>query len=990
MTIPQKCSQEFEELAETVVKELFKGSGAQITRTRRHKDGGYDIVAQYSDGSVEQKVYFECKLRSSNLNLRDIAANVIIAFNEGAVGLVALTNYDYTSQAAEQIGQFYQKTILNVKIIVGAEIKRIILKNNIQVSEDLLSILKDTSTMRKDTMSFLRIDLSKQNAYTQIFQKDPLQNQVAETFLDTLMFRESETALRQLQQGYTVLVSGYAGVGKSTFIFSVLNRCPCRQVHLDGALYTTQEQLLLELLMQIWGIPERFLIANLEEDHLNAISSRIGGEENDTETAQIIRSIVNPSNAELGHSIQYNYLICQYLLSLLNIHKNNTQYVFYLENIQFCRPEIFHLLVYLIKLLNKSGIGCVVEYKNGEYAVPSENELLPEIKHLERCISVNIDILDRPQALAYLKYVKPDLPHVTAKMILSLVGCRLYNLALTLNYLKQRTIDFDDPHQIAMELSALTPNDIPNIVSKTFPFYRQKYGALFDLMALLHGPTPLEFLSVVNVDDSEADELVNEQIVICKSGHIVPANEFVLREILHSIHPFRTGHRKIANSILAFTDKDPKQYQSARIYMLYHTERYENALTLLNQYIPRLRKERQYSVLIEYLDIAIDSAQKLKDYERYISFIVQQLDIMVLKKDISSPKAANRLNELSKQLSSRRVREGAERFRLAHDYFLGKRMFKLGCLSADEPAFQINKLHYEDCVSGRYSDNTEDWLGRVCCNYAIFVKETQGNVPALSIFQQALAALPDSFELQREYYSHEACMRLYDAPGESYSFYQKILNMFDRQPDRCALPFHERGDVAMSLLLSGQFDEAIRAAQESVELADSYGVWDEVGRITNIEGCAWLCVGDEQRAEKLFAESTSLMERSGYRLYCWRSRLNELQMKLYTPRDKQGLRLFLQRTYDNFKALLQKKVLQLVSLPTDEFVKTREYHALLVFGKCFRLMGDSEEETIVTEFGLEPIKGIYLGHIREITERPDHRAIKDSPYFCRGKIFMVG
>lgn len=990
MTIPQKCSQEFEELAETVVRELFKGSGAQITRTRRYKDSGYDIVVQCSDGNVEQKIYFECKLRSSNLNLRDIAANVIIAFNEGAVGLVALTNYDYTAQAAEQIGQFYQKTILNIKIIVGAEIKRIVLRNNIQVSEDLLSILKEAATTRKDTMPFLRIDLSKQNAYTQILQKEALQNQVSETFLDTLMFRESEVALQQLQQGYTVLVSGYAGVGKSTFISSILNRCLCRQVHLDGMLYTTQEQLLLELLMQIWGIPERFLIANLEEDHLNAISSRIGGEENDTETAQIIRSIVNASNAGLGHSIQYNCLICRYLLSLLNIHKNNIQYVFYLENIQFCRPEIFHLLVYLIKLLNSSKIGCIVEYKDGEYALQSENELLPEIEHLEHYISVNIDVLDNSQALAYLKYVKPDLPQATAKMILSLVGCRLYNIALTLNYLKQRTIDFDDPHQIAIELSALTPNDIPNIVSKTFPFYRQKYRALFDLMALLRGPVPLEFLPVAEVEDDEADKLVNEQIVICKSGHIVPANEFVLREILRSIYPFRTGHRKIANRILEFTDKDPEQYQSARIYMFYHIERYDNALALLNQYIPRLKRERQYSALIEYLDIAIDSAQKLKDYGRYVSFIVQQLDIMVLKKDITNSKAADRLSELSQMLSSRRIREGADRFQLAHDYFLGKRMFKLGRLSADEPVFQINKLHYEDCVSGRYSDNAEDWLGRVCCNYAIFVKETQGNVPALSVFQQALAALPDSFELRREYYSHEACMRLYGAPGEACSFYRKVLKMFDRQPGRCALPFHERGDVAMSLLLSGQFDEAIWAAQESVELADSYGVWDEVGRITNIEGCAWLCAGDEQKAEELFAESTSIMERSGYRLYCWRSRLNELQMKLCTPGNKQGLRPFLRKTYDDFKALLQNKVLQLVSLPTGEFVKTREYHALLAFGKCFRLMGDFAEETIVAEFGLEHIKDVYLGHIRELTERPDHRVIEDSPYFCKGKIFMVG
>ena len=990
MTIPQKCSQEFEELAETVVRELFRGSGAQITRTRRHKDGGYDIVAQCSDGNIEQKIYFECKLRSSNLNLRDIAANVIIAFNEGAVGLVALTNHDYTAQTAEQIGQFYQKTILNVKIIVGAEIKRIISRNNIQVSKDLLSILKEAATTRNDTMPFLRIDLSKQNAYTQILQKNPLQNQVSETFLDTLMFHESQAALQQLQQGYTVLVSGYAGVGKSTFISSLLNRCSCYQVHLDGVLYTTQEQLLLELLMQIWGIPERFLIANLEEDHLNAISSRIAGEENDTETAQIIRAIVNASNTDIGHSIQYNCLICRYLLSLLNIHKSNTRYVFYLENIQFCRPEIFHLLVYLIKLLNKSGIGCIVEYKEGEYAVPSENELLPEIEHLEHYTPVTVNILDNSQALKYLKYVKPDLTQTTAKMILSLVGCRLYNLALTVNYLKQRMIDFDDPHQITMELSALTPNDIPNIVSKTFPFYHQRYRALFDLMALLHGPVPLEFLPVVDVEEDEADKLVNEQIVICKSEYIVPANEFVLREILRSIHPFRMGHRTIANRILAFTDKNPEQYQSARIYMFYHIERYDSALALLDQYIPRLRRERQYSALIEYLDIAIDSAQKLRDYEGYISFIVQQLDAMVLKKDITSPKAADRLNELSQMLSSCWIRDGVDRFQLAHDYFLGKRMFKLGRLSADEPVFQINKRHYEDCVSGRYSDNTEDWLGRVCCNYALFVKEMQGNVPALLVFQQAIVALPDSFELRREYLSHEACMRLYDAPGEACSLYQEVLKMFDCQPDRCALPFHEWGDVAMSLLLSGQFNQAIRAAQESIELADSYGVWDEVGRITNIEGCAWLCAGDEKKAEKLFAESTSLMERSGYRLYCWRSRLNELQMRLCTSENERGLRPFLQRTYNDFKALLQNKVLQLGSLPADEFVKTREYHALLAFGKCLHFMGDSAEETIVTEFGLEHIKDIYLGHIREMTENPDHHVIEGSPYFCRGKIFMVG
>ena len=488
----------------------------------------------------------------------------------------------------------------------------------------------------------------------------------------------------------------------------------------------------------------------------------------------------------------------------------------------------------------------------------------------------------------------------------------------------------------------------------------------------------------------EIDSLIDEQIVFCKSSHIVPANEFVLQEILHGIYPLRPSHVQIAECLLDFTTQRPEQYQSAQIYMLYHTEQYDKALSLLSAYIVQLKQERQYSALIDFLDIAIDISQKMKFYEKYASFLVQQLDVMVLKKDIVGSKAGERISELSWVLSSRRLKTDAKVFQMAHDYFHGKRVFKQGRLNSDEPAFQVNKRHYEDCVSGRYLNNAGDWLGRVCCNYAMFVKEMQGNAPALSVFQSALDAIPDSFELLREYYSHKACIRLFDTPGEAYTFYQRVLEMFESQPNRCALPFHERGDIAMSLLLSGKFDEAIGAAEESVDLADSYGVWDEVGRIINIEGCAWLCVGDEQKAERLFVESTALMERSGYKLYCWRSRLNELQMKLCIAEDKQRLQPFLQRTYQDFVVLLQSKIREMASQPGDDFIKSREYHALLVFGKCSRLMNIPMEEKIITELGLEAISDTYHSHIEELIKRPNHRVIAGSPYFRSGKIMMVG
>ena len=98
MTGAQEEFGKFEKISEHIVKYIFRDTDAKITQTAPTKDGGYDIVAECVDGKSTKKIYFECKMRSSNLNLRDIAANVIIAFNEGAVTLVVFTNYNYTVQ----------------------------------------------------------------------------------------------------------------------------------------------------------------------------------------------------------------------------------------------------------------------------------------------------------------------------------------------------------------------------------------------------------------------------------------------------------------------------------------------------------------------------------------------------------------------------------------------------------------------------------------------------------------------------------------------------------------------------------------------------------------------------------------------------------------------------------------------------------------------------------------------------------------------------
>lgn len=989
MTDPQKYNEEFEKIAEKVVAYLLKDIDVEIRPTSRNKDGGYDIVARCFDGTSQHKIYFECKLRGSNLNLRDIAANVVIAFNEGAVCLVAMTNYDYTPQLDEQMQKFYQKTILNVKIIIGSELRKIIDDNQIAASAGLLGLFKRKKSFRKKTSGLLQLDFGSSDLYKQFLYKDTRRNTSDDIFLAKLMADQISRALEQLQAGRALLVFGFAGVGKSSFIKAVLQRLPCWQIHIDALLYETKEQLLLDLLIQIWGIPERKLLTGLTEEYIKAISTFLDGQENDKETAQVIRAILSGPEAGDVHSIRYNRLICHYIIHLLTMHRLEYNYIVFVEHLQFANEEIQRLAVYLIKVLQNRQIGCVIEGRLEEYDSGIRYDPLNELSGLSDLDTITIDILTPEEGVDFLRHMDPDIPQSTARIIVNKVGSRPYNLALILEHFKRLGIDSKNIRQIAQEVEMLTPNDLPNIIGKVLPLYRQKNPFLFHLLGLLQGRLPLELFYDMTSQDEELDQLFSEQILVYSQDHIIAANEFVLRQITECLYPPRLGPLKAAKDLLKRTAKDAEQFLWIRIRLLYYTQCYRETISALDQYLAILWRTRQYSALIEYLDIAVDSAAKLHMLEKQASYLIQQLEAMVIKKEIAGPKAAGCLDELAKLLDNQNLGENHYTFQLAHDYFCGKQAFKSGCISAEEKFFAVSRQHYEDCISGKSQENDGDWLGRICCIYALFIKELYGNDAALKVFQEACAALPDSFELRREYNSHMGCMLLYTAPLKAYKYYQTIIRSIESHPSG-TLPFHEYGDVAMSLLLARKLPEAVEQAAEGIALADSYGVTDEVGRIANIKGCALLCMGRLSEAKEQFVEATVAMERSGYHLYCWRSRLNLVQIKLNASDSPREQIDFLYETYFDFKKLLQTKVKDLAQVLGDGLFRTREYHALLAFARCFRLLDCPKEAEIANIFGLGELTPAYLQHVETLVTCPGEKVIEDSPYFAQRIIFMVG
>ena len=166
----KEYSDTFETLSKSIVKYLLRDVDTEIVQTKSKKDGGYDIIVKCQDGNTRKCALFECKLRKANLNLRDIAANVIIAFNHGAVSFIVIANYDFTKQTGEELIDFCQNATLNIKIIIGAELKHILKESCIDITDELYSYISEKKTMRKKEFKALRINF-EEDIIQQIFPK---------------------------------------------------------------------------------------------------------------------------------------------------------------------------------------------------------------------------------------------------------------------------------------------------------------------------------------------------------------------------------------------------------------------------------------------------------------------------------------------------------------------------------------------------------------------------------------------------------------------------------------------------------------------------------------------------------------------------------------------------------------------------------------------------------------------------------------------------
>jgi hypothetical protein len=989
----QKEYARFEELSEYIVKHIFKNTNAVIKRTQPTKDGGYDIVAECNNEQISQKVYFECKLRNKNLNLRDIAANVIIAFNEGAVALVAFINHDYTVQVDEQFSHFIKKTALKIKIIMGDDINLLIHKYNIPLSDKLSKLITTTRSRRKTIDSLLQIDFSKENLHEQILCKmQPCTRTSDFGFIPKQQKAKIFGAKTILQQGGLLVVSGFLGIGKHTFVESVISELGYIRISIDASLHITQERALLDILFNIWGISASNIIEDFTDTHIDMIIERLNNRIKNKKTLNILRRIFGDKRIQGINDEDYNKLICDYIVNLAELHKENVKFLFVFENLSFANDGNKILLSYLIKQLSRSRIPCIIIHDTEEYFIQESFDLHKEFGFLLNFSIFKLNAYTNDEAIDYILTQYPEIPMFIVKKIIEQVGTRKANISMFLEYIQTIGISMTDNIHIAHELQTIQPNALLTITNRILECYRQQDASvlLFDMLFLLHGKISEQLCDKLKIDNCLLEQFTKMNILVYHQGYYACSNRIVQTIIddFGTENSPRLG--QLSLKILKIWETQPDiDTSDAKAYLLHYAGKYKDALAVLLPYINYLESERQFDALIVSSDLAINLYRKINDPIEWMKWTIYQLKIFDIKKNIFLPKATIRMKELSDDLTRYLYLNVPDYYSQAYDYFVFTADFKNGLYDTYAKNGLKMRRYFDDAVSGVNIRNYDDWLGSICNRYVLCIKESEGYDAALNAYINIINVLPDSVRIWRGYQSHLACMCLYTAPNEAYNYYEKLIMNSHKSKILYSLPFHEYVDRAMSKLFAGDLALAESFARYAIDICEANGILDEWGRSLNILGCVLVCQNKLVEAKSIFKESMEMLKISGYKLFRWRSQLNYIHTALKNGDDPKPLSIELEDAYRCFSSLLKEKVIVLLQKNTEEVVQSRDYHALLAFGLYNSKICNSTENIILTDFEFGCHQNRYQSDLQALKNNPSS-ALPNSPFFRSGMIMVVG
>lgn len=176
-------------------------------------------------------------------------------------------------------------------------------------------------------------------------------------------------------------------------------------------------------------------------------------------------------------------------------------------------------------------------------------------------------------------------------------------------------------------------------------------------------------------------------------------------------------------------------------------------------------------------------------------------------------------------------------------------------------------------IVSHQQDTDPELAGEAVAALGITLKAVEQIKESKRVFDQGLAAFPQSATCKMERWSNLAALALRTRPRESLQHLRRILREVGDQIsllDR----IHTEVDVAMALFLLGERAAAATQAEHAITLADANGIPAQSARARNILACTRWCDAGLDDAITLLDRAILDAERSYMERFLWRSRVN--------------------------------------------------------------------------------------------------------------------
>lgn len=779
------------------------------------------------------------------------------------------------------------------------------------------------------------------------------------------------------QKGVAIL-AGPPGVGKSIVVDHLVAQSARSPEELfsfgfvDVGRSITSRGLFLDTLAACSGIDYRIIYSDSSDAIDPAyLVGRIAGEETPEIVKTAVVSVLQESTQGFQQARDLSYpALLDFLGEVAAPHAERRRTTIVFQELNRASSECLEFLVKVVARLEASGMRVVVELRDrgnvpssvsrsekGDLEILTLREwegFVQSFLRLQTCGVYKVEPLNRAETHEYLEELLPGLGPERAEVVRARVGGIPLHLKSAAVWLEAEGVvdrhggELPVVEQLERFFEGIRPDQVESLFDQLIEAWwdRPSYPLRNYLAAaaLLDGRLDIQVLQLLQEEESldrVAERLLDSTLFAWSrqvQDQLEVSHDLLRERISQFASRQRLAQRQVAKRLLPHVEEiwgDPMQQELRKVDLLDALGRWPEVQELSYRVGTELSEAREWTSASKYLSLAHEALRKLSQREptggpdrsrQETEILSALLNVDVKRRRIGLNINEGRLDALDVllahlrgELESAHWQELSLRtllFRWNH-HFLREEFASAASLA--EKAREFVVAHEGSIPS--------DLAGQAWNALGLSYKVLNQRAKSMEIFDEALERFPDSKRVRGERLSNLAAFALRDDPSRALKLYEEILAGDGGEED-----LHTHVDVAMASFLMGEYRKARAAGEEALRLAADRGVAAQEARARNILACCLWAGGQVDEAHSQLDLASVAAERTMFRRYLWRIRVNRSGTAWETGRA--GDAYSLARSAEDDILLPREESFGEME-DSSEHVTSRWYAALLAIGERY-------------------------------------------------------